>query len=193
MKKTKNPEMVNDVMQEVDNLLKDSLVIREGNVYSNYDADTEADVQKSISKALEFAEENFKQEQLEKFKVALLLAKYWQDRELFKKIRAEIIKPLSIESGFSEITSYEQQVLRQSYSLFDAFGKCTSRLNFAFNYLKPRANSRKKMVQIKVSGQLRMIESSLLDSIKNSTKNKEDMVQKLIEASVPSADQVEEF
>lgn len=190
------------VVNNIDSIIREELVIREGNVYNNYDPEKEPAVQKGFDTLIEFVDNNSNMSNEEKMnlKMAIALGKFWNDREKFNSIRRDIIEPTAIKQGL-DICDFEQENLRASYEGLDGILKAVTRMNYAFNYLKPRSNYQRKeaMQEIRIKGKTRFIGKKTLKALKDAQAageiTLEEMKEKIWQASTDNKPElnIEEF
>lgn len=159
------------------------LVIKEKNTYSNYDPEKEPEVQKGLQTLLELGVNP----------LIIAIGKFWNDRETWKQVRAMIAEEAT-KAGKTQ-ADYEQNVLRPEYDKFTAIQAAVSRLNYAFNYMKPRESVAGKEVtqQIRIDGQIRVISVKKFVELKQTITDRNELKAALLENSTESKNVIEEF
>lgn len=167
----------------IEEIVNSELVIKEGNTYSNFDPEKEPEIQKGLQTLLELGVEP----------LVIALGKFWNDRETWKKVRA-MVAEVATKEGRTQ-ADYEQNVLRKSYDKFISIQAAVSRLNYCFNYMKPRENVAGKEVtqEIRINGELRKISQKKFVELRQTITDKEELRKALYEASTPSNNVIEEF
>ena len=167
----------------IQDIVARDLVIKEKNTYSNYDPEKEPEIQRGLATLLELGVNPF----------IIAIGKFWNDRETWKQVRAMIAEEAT-KAGKTQ-ADYEQNVLRPEYDKFAAIQAAVSRLNYAFNYMKPRESVAGKEVtqQIRIDGQIRVISVKKFVELKQTITDRAELKAALLENSTESKNVIEEF
>jgi len=171
------------ILAKLDEITKDADII--GTKYSNFKEETEESTHEGLN-------------YLEAFGVnplAIALARFWHNREVWKQVR-ELVRQEAELQGMGQF-EYEQNFLRESYRVFDLLKDGISRLNYGFNYMKPRegqSEKREQMIPISINGTQYMIGKNTLNTLKETFQGDKDQLrEELLKVAKPVTEVSEEF
>lgn len=157
-------------------LKENELVIVKGNTYSNYKEETEPDIQnslKSLGRILDVI--NPKDANND---IAILMGKYWNDRETFAVIKKEAEERAAKEGIPFDI--YMETKIRPIIEKVDT-ALAVSRIKYALNYLKPREGKAKvQMQQIIIDKKVYEISDRKYHEIKTLFAGDKDAIKKAL-------------